>query len=448
MSMTARTKLTRRHVLRGALGGTVIVGLPILECMLNANGTAYAATGAALPTCFGTWFWGLGLTPGLWEPEATGDKYALPAHLECLAPVKSKINLFSGMQVFLDGKVNQNHYSGAQCQMTGMVSKTGSEYSTSLDTIIGSQLGKRTRFRSLEVSCDGNRRSTWSARGSSGMNPSEISPIALYARIFGPEFKDPNSATFEPDPAVMVRRSVLSGVADQRKQLMSEVSTADRARLDEYFTSVRDLEQQLALQLEKPTPLASCAIPPKIETEDFGSLVDQTRTTHRQFTQLIAHAMACGQTQVFNVAMGSSFSPLRKPDDPSGYHQLTHEEPIDPELGYQPKCKWLAEQYMDMFREFVQILDSIREGDRTLLDRSIVFAFTDHGEARLHSMKRYPIFTAGSGSGRMKTGFHVAAEGDAATRVGLTIQQAMGLPNGSWGTETNRVTTPFSEVVA
>jgi len=297
------------------------------------------------------------------------------------------------------------------------------------------------------VSCDGNRRSTWSARGSSGMNPSEISPIELYARVFGAEFKDPNSATFEPDPAVMIRRSVLSGVADQRKRLLSQVSASDRARLDEYFTSVRDLEQQLDLQLQTPSPLASCTIPPKIETEDVGSLVDQTRTTHRQFAQLIAHAMSCGQTQVFNIAMGSSFSPLRKAAEPSGYHQLTHEEPIDPQLGYQPKCKWLAEQYMDMFRELVQILDSIREGDRTLLDRSVVFAFTDHGEARLHSMKSYPIFTAGSGGGRMKTGSHVAAQGDAATRVGFTVQQAMGLASGSWGTETNRVTSPFSEVL-
>ena len=77
------------------------------------------------------------------------------------------------------------------------------------------------------------------------------------------------------------------------------------------------------------------------------------------------------------------------PATTSGYHQLTHEEPIDPTLGYQCKCKWLAEQHMSLLRDFVQTLDSIREGDGTLLDRTVVFAFTDHGEARLHSMKNY-----------------------------------------------------------
>jgi hypothetical protein len=447
--MSTRKKLSRRDVLRGVMGGAAItVGLPVLECLLNANGTAYAATGRSLPPIFGTWFYGLGLTPGHWVPHSTGKQFEFPEHVAALGPIQSKINMFSGMQVFLDGKVNQNHYSGAQCQMTGMVSRTGSDYSTSLDTIIGDHIAKRTRFRSMEVGCDGDRRSTWSARGTNGMNPAEVSPLALYTRIFGPEFNDPNSATFEPDPATMVRRSVLSGVAEQRQHLLKEVSAADRARLDEYFTSVRDLEQQLAVQLEKPEPLPSCSIPPQLEFEDVGTFVDQTRTTHRQFAMLIAHALSCGQTQIFNVSMGSGFSPMRIRGDVSGYHQLTHEEPVDPELGYQKKCKWLGEQHMAFFREFVETLDSIKEGDGTLLDRSLVFAFTDHGEARLHSMKHIPVLTAGSAGGRIRTGLHVAAEGDACTRVGLTIQQAFGLPTGSWGTETNQVTKPFSEVLA
>jgi hypothetical protein len=447
--MNTQQKLSRRSVLRGVLGGAAVtVGLPVLECFLDPNGQAFAATGAPLPPLFGTWFWGLGLTPGLWEPKTTGNQYTLPEHLKMLEPIKSKINLFSGMQVFLDGKVNQNHFSGAQCQMTGMVSRTGSEYTTSIDSIIGDHFGKRTRFRSIEVACDGNRRSTWSARGENGMNPSEVSPVALYTRIFGPEFKDPNSATFTPDPQVMVRRSVLTGVTDQRQALMRRVSAADRARLDEYFSSIRDLEQQLSVELEKPSPLPACSLPPQLESENIGTLVDQTRVTHRQFAMLIANALSCGQTQIFNMAMGSSFSPLRKPGEASAYHQLTHEERIDPQLGYQPTCRWLAERQMEFFVELIQTLDSIREGDATLLDRALVFAYTDHGEARLHSMKKYPVFTAGGASGRMRTGYHLAAEGDTVTRVGLTIQQALGISTGSWGTETNRATRPFSELLA
>ena len=447
--MTARERLTRRTVLRGMLAGSAVtVGLPVLECMLNENGTALAATGQALPPCFGTWFWALGLALNQWEPKQTGDKYDLPAHLAGLAPIKAKMNLFSGMQVFLDGKANQNHYSGAQCQATGMVSRNGSDYTTSIDTIIGNKIGKGTRFRSIEVGCDGDRGASWSARGNNGFNPAEISPIALYTRIFGPEFKDPNAADFTPDPAIMVRKSVLSGVSDQRKALMAEASASDRTRLDEYFSSVRDLESQMAIQLERPTPLPACTIPEVIEKEERGRLVSETQSLHKQFAQLIAHALACGQTHIFNVSLGSPFSRLQLPDEALTYHVLTHEEPVDPATGYQPKCKLIAEHCMDLFKDLVLMLDSIHEGDKTLLDRTLVYAFTDHGEARLHSMKHFPLLTAGSGGGRMKTGLHVEAEGDTVTRVGFTIQQAFGITESFWGTESNRATRPFTEILA
>lgn len=447
--MNARNKLSRRDVLRGVMGGAAVtVGLPFLECLVNTGGTAYAASGRALPPIFGTWFYGLGLTPNLWEPKITGADYELPEHIAMLEPIKAKMNIFSGLQVFLDGKVNQNHYSGAQCQMTGLVSRTGSDYSTSLDTIIGSHISKRTRFRSIEVGCDGDRRSTWSARGENGMNPAEVSPLALYQRIFGSDFNDPNAAEFTPDPRTMVRHSVLSGVGEERRRLFRQVSASDRTRLDEYFTSLRDLEQQLAVELEKPEPMPACNIPPQLTEENVTTQVEDTRKTHGQFAQLIAHALACGQTQVFNVAMGSGFSPLRMPGEVSGYHQLTHEEPVDPEAGYQTKCRWLGERHMEFLVDLVQTLDSIQEGDNTLLDRSLIFAFTDHGEARLHSMKKIPVITVGTAGGRIKTGMHIASEGDACTRVGLTIQQAYGLPTNSWGTETNHVTKPFSQVLA
>ena len=449
--MTARERLSRRQVMRGMLGGTAVtVALPLLECFLNENGNAYAATGKALNPCFGTWFFALGLTPKLWVPTQTGNKYTLPDHIKVLEPIQAKINLYSGMQVFLDGKANQNHYSGAQCHMTGIVTRTGSEYNTSIDTIIGNHIGQRTRFRTIEVDCAGDRKATWSARSSNGMNPSEVSPLTLYTRIFGPEFKDPNAANFVPDPHVMVHHSVLSAVSEQRRSLLQQVSATDRARLDEYFSSLRDLEQQLAIELEKPAPLPACTKAASVPAaDDSGALVEQVAQRNRQFAQLLAHALACGQTQVFNVTLSPPFNPLRKSGETSGYHQMTHEEPIDATLGYQPKCKWYAEQQMGMLREFVQTLDSIREGDGTLLDRSVVYIFTDHGEARLHSMKNYMIFTAGSGGGRMKTGYHLAAEGDAVTRVGLTVLRAYGIPDsGSWGTESNHVTKSFSEVLA
>ena len=434
--------------MRGMLNGTAVaVGLPVLNTMLNTNGTAFAATGEALPSCFGTWFWSLGLTPRIWEPTTTGSDYAMPEHIAVLNPIRDKINIYSGMQVFLDGKVNQNHYSGAQGQMTGFVAKNLGDYRESIDGTIGRQMSGTTRFRSLEVSCDGDSRAGWAARGENGRTPSEISPLAMYTRIFGDGFVDPNVAEFTPDPEVMVRHSVLSAVTEERKQLMSSVSQADRSRLDEYFTSVRDLERKLAFELERPAPLPACSAP-DATSDDVGTLLPQIETTHSQFAQLIAHALSCGQTRIFNVSLGDAFSRVRAPGEPRGYHQLSHEEPIDPELGYQPRCKWLGEQSMGFFVDLVNALGSIREGDGSLLDRTAVFGYTDHGEARMHSMKRLPVLTAGTGGGRLKTGLHVAAEGDAATRVGFTLLRAYGVIADSWGTESNEVSRPFAEVLA
>ena len=447
--MAVSKRLNRRTVLRGMLGGAAVtVGLPILECHLTSNGAALAATGNALPPCFGTWYWGLGLIQGLWEPKETGPNYSLREHLKVLEPVKDKINLFSGMQVFLDGKVNQNHYSGAQGQATGMVSKNGSDYSSSIDTLIGQHIGRGTRFRSIEVGNNGDRRATWSARGFNGMNPAEISPMAVYRRIFGPEFKDPNAADFTPDVNVMVRQSVLSAISEHRNALMGEVSAADRQRLDEYFTSVRDIENKLAVELQRPAALPGCRVPEALVEEEVGDLLDQVKTNHRLFARLLAGAMSCGQTRVVNFAMGNGTgNTIRRNGEIVSYHSLTHEEAVDPALGYQVKCKALAEEMMGCFRELVQLLDGVKEGDGTLLDRTLLYAFTDHGEARTHSMQKYPILTAGSGGGRMKTGYHINAEGDAATRVGFTLQRALGMPVGSWGTESNTATKPFSEIL-
>ena len=440
-------KFNRRSLLRGAIqGSTVVIGLPILESFLNNNGTAYA-DGTELPPCFGSWFFGLGLTPGRWEPKVIGSNYELPEHIAALKPIREKLNIFSGLQIFLDGKVNQNHISGAQGQMTGVVTKSAADYDESFDAVIDKQFSANTRFRTLEVACDGNASSGWTARGKNGKTPCQISPLELYRRIYGDGFIDPNVADFAPNPEVMVRHSVLSAVTEQRQKLMNSVSSDDRSRLDEYFSSLRDVEQKLAFELERPASLPSCSIP-LMDVEEIGTMVAQVQNTHKQFATLLSHALACGQTRIFHVTLGNAFSTLRLPGEPSAYHALTHEEPIDPELGYQPKCKILGEQCMGFFVELLQAMDSIQEGEGTLLDRSLVYAFTDHGEARLHSMKNLPVFTAGSAGGRLKTGLHVAAEGDAATRVGFTIQKALGVVTNRWGTESNEVTTPYSEVLA
>jgi hypothetical protein len=162
----------------------------------------------------------------------------------------------------------------------------------------------------------------------------------------------------------------------------------------------------------------------------------------------LAHALACGQTRVVNVAFADATSSLRKAGGQQTHHEFSHEEPVDATLGYQPTLGWFYGQIMDSFALMLAALDGIREGDRTLLDRTLIMTGTDHGYAKLHGLENIPILTAGAGGGRFKTGIHVKAAGDSVSRVGLTVQQAMGVPVSTWGSESNQTSKPFQEVLA
>jgi hypothetical protein len=436
----------RRAVLRGAIAGAAIaVGLPILDCMLDGNGVAFAS-GDPLPVCFGTWFQGLGFNPGFWEPKTVGPGYAFGPQLQALTPLKHKINVFSGMKVFASGSIPV-HTGGYTCGFGGGFPNPGEPSRPTIDNLVADVLGANTRFRSIEVSCDGTPTS-FSRRGGNVVNPAEFSPLALYARIFGPDFKDPNAADFTPDPRLLVRRSALSAVSDQREALLKTVGASDRARLDEYFTSLREMEHQLDLQLRKPAPLEACAVPEKPADAPADVLIDDVLTNHRLFATLLAHALACGQTRIFNVNVAGTASSLRRPGSPNTFHIHTHEEADDPALGYQPNVAWFQARIAEAFLTMAETLDGIREGDRTLLDRTVILYTTDCGLAKLHTTDNIPMLTAGGAGGRIRTGYHIAAPGDPMTRVGLTLQQALGVNASNWGTDGNNTTRPFAEILA
>ncbi len=437
--------LNRRTILRGMLGGTAVsVALPLLDCFLNSNGEALA-DGAPLPKVFVSWFQGLGYAPGYWEPKTTGPKYEFGVQLKALTPMRDKINIFSGLKVFLDAHPAGAHSAGPQACLQGGVSTPALP---SIDQITADAISTRTRFRSLEVSCDGDQTSN-SRRSATAINPGQPSPVALYKEIFGPDFKDPNAADFKPDPMVMARASVLSAVKDKREDLLKQVGSSDRARLDEYFTSLRALENKLQVQLEKPAPLEACTIPRGTEFEvQPGMLIDEAREANRLFAGLLAHAMSCGQTNVASLNLGGSLSNLRRQGSQQTFHMYTHEEMIDPVLGYQKEVSWFSNQVAEALLEFAQTYDSIKEGKGTLLDRAVIMYSTDSGFARSHNVENMPMMTIGSAGGALKTGLHVSAPGDGVTRVGLTVMQALGVPIGSWGIEGNTTTKTITEVMA
>ncbi len=435
--------LSRRTVLRGALKGAGVgVALPFLNCFLDDSGKAFAGTGQRLPMRFGTWIWGCGFIPELWIPASTGTDYELPAHLLPLEPYRDRLALLSGFDVKLDGVPNKPHITGCFGLRTGIPVPDSNVKAPTIDVLVSDAIGRNTRFKSLEISTSGIQRS-YSYRSAGSPNPSEISPIALYERIFGEGFQDPGAASFKPDTQDMIHHSVLSAVSDDRHRLMNVVGAEDRARLDEFFTSIRQLEQQIALQLEPPAPIENFVKPDAPPQLTLDSEMGNVMETHRIMAGLLAKALQCNQTRVFNVLFSDTTSNLRRPGTTTTHHTLTHEEPLDPELGHQREVAWFARESMVAWREFLDELAGIPEGDGTLLDNCLVLAHSDCSIAKAHAVEGIPTMIAGGG-GLLRTGVHLAGKGDPISRVGLTVQQAMGLQVERWGSlsmETNRTIT-------
>jgi hypothetical protein len=158
-------------------------------------------------------------------------------------------------------------------------------------------------------------------------------------------------------------------------------------------------------------------------------------------TKLLVMALACDQTRVFNMVFSYGASNLHLPGSQTGHHQLTHEEQLDPELGYQPRATYFVDQSMKAWAAFVRELAAFPEGDGSLLDNSVVMAHSETSFAKIHDVLGLPIMLAGKAGGRIQSGIHVAGGGDAVTRVGLTMQQIMGVSVDRWGSgsmETNR----------
>jgi hypothetical protein len=443
-------KLDRRFALRGLFqGGLVSVALPFLDCFLDSNGQALAATGAPLPTRFGTFFWGCGLTKELYLPKKTGLDYDSTPQLAALEPHKKKINLISGLRAIVDDGANIQHWTGSAAISTGICPLKDKEFAAqTLDQTIADAIGHGTRYKSIEVACSGNKNESVSSLGGPNANPPEVSPLGLYTRLFGPGFQDPARPDWKPDPQVLVQQSALSVVADDRKRMLQYVGTVDRARIDQYFTSVRELEQSMAAQLTRPQIVAQVSIPAAPGEMDVNKSVPVLRTVVPVLSKLLAIGLATDQTRVINMSLSEGASTIFMPGDSKPFHQATHEEPIDAKLGYQPVTSHFSTYSMEFLAMLVKALDEVKEGDGTLLDHSLVFAFTDTGFAKLHTLDNIPMLLAGSASGRIKTGYHIAGDSAPVTRVGLTIQQAMGLPIDKWGTGSMQTQKPISEIMA
>ncbi len=450
-----KKRFDRRTLLRGTLaGGVVTMGLPLLDCFLNDNATALAQ-GAPLPLRFGAWMWGCGMNPERWNPTTTGEGWELTPELVALdrelpsgGKVRDQVSVLSGFDVMLGGRPNFPHTGGLVSTTTGSVPVEDGVYvEPTLDAIIAAEVGGATRFRSLEMSSTGNPNESYSYAARGVPNAPEISPAALYTRVFGPEFADPNAGPFVPDPRLMLRQSVLSVVKEDRERLVQRLGAHDKQRLDQYFTSVRQLEQQIDVLLAGPPDLEGCMKAPQPGPEDLGAEVGQSRLTNQLMADILSFALACDQTRVFSMMFSFRISGLRQPGSNSQHHQLTHDEAIDAQLGYQPQATQFVFDSMEAWVDFIERLAAIPEGDGTLLDNCLVWGHSDVSFAKVHGIVGVPMMIAGRAGGRIKPGVHVAGNASQTTRVGLTIQQVMGLNVEKWGLLSMEATLPVGEIL-
>jgi hypothetical protein len=179
-----------------------------------------------------------------------------------------------------------------------------------------------------------------------------------------------------------------------------------------------------------------------------GASVDIVNANTKTMARLLAMGLACNQTRVFNFVHTASSSETYIAGQSKIYHQITHDEPTDARLGFQPETSKLANLVIQGFGEFLKEMDAIKEGDGTLLDHMLVLGLSDTGYAKIHAIENIPMFLVGRAGGKHKAGQHIRGSGDPVTRVSLTAMQLAGAPVGEFGTGTMKTSRPISEVMA
>jgi hypothetical protein len=435
-------RLSRRTLLRGLLGGAAVgVALPPLEAFFDANGRAYAATGA-FPQRFGLFFWGNGILPDRWLPAQSGADWALSDQLAPLNNLRDHFTLISGTEVKVTNV--DAHISGPAGLLSGRNSVIRDSSYTfggpTLDQVVGAALGSTTRFRTLEVGVQPGLVGL-SFNGPDSRNPPETSAAALFERLFGPTFRLPGE---EPifDPTLALRRSVLDAVLADAAALDARLGAVDRARLDQHMTAVRELELRIARLEDDPPQLDACLRPAEpLAVPDVDGRV-QMRERAAVISELVAMAYACDLTRSLSYWYSDPLSDVLYDGATAGHHQLTHDEPGD-----QPQVHEIMLEVMGAFADLLEALRRIPEGDGTVLDHCAILGTTDVSYGRTHQIDEFPMVLAGGACGRLKNGLHYrSVTKENAGKVPLSILRALGINAGSYGVDDALTTDGLSAI--
>jgi len=422
-----REPLSRRAVLRG-LGATV--ALPFLDAMVPS---ARAAQGKAFPTRIGVLFMPNGVHPDKWTPEGTGKDFKLSPILEPLERHRGDINVLTQLG-HANCRGGDGHYAKTANWLTGTeIEKTTGKNlrcGVSMDQIFAQQAGGKSRFPSLELGTDPvmtgvdfnvnytmlyGSHIAW--RTPTSPLPPEINPRFVFDRLFRENAGQRKASALES-------KSVLDLVLADAKALRGRVGLDDQRRLDEYLESIRSVEQRIEADIarvasgENLDPAARDAISQldqRITTamaqqKDPGSRLRLDHTEHsRLMMELMTLAFWSDSTRVstfmFGWAVsGKSFTFLDGVKH--SHHESSHHENKQEKLEqYQKINTWHVEQ----FAHLLDRMKSIKEGEGTLLDNTLLLFGSSMRDGNAHSPKNLPLVLAGHGGG-LQGGRHLVSE--------------------------------------
>jgi hypothetical protein len=411
MFVTKRA-LKRRTFLRGM---SATLALPLLDSMIPALS---AMTLKSTPR-LGFIYIANGVIQDQWIPATTGRNFELSPILKPLAPVKSHINVLTGLSHLAAdtrGDGTGDHPRSSAVWLTGVHAYDRSRpdievrLATSADQIAAREIGRTTQVPSIELNldlptqgaCDTSDcffNNTISWHNPTTPNPAEMHPRLVFERLFG----DGGS------PAQRLARmkrngSILDSVLQEITTLNNTLGPGDRTKLTEYLDSVREIEQRIQAVEQRGVqdidlPDRPTDIPPTFEEHiklmyDLQALAFQADVT-RVFTMLVCKELS-----------GRTYPNIGVPD---GVHVCSHHR-NDPEL-IAKKAK-IDTYHIELLTYFLQKLQATQDGDGTLLDHSLILYGGGMGDGNLHRHNNLPTLTAGKLGGAFETGRHLAYKPD------------------------------------
>ncbi len=430
-------RISRRAVLRGA---GVAVALPWLES-LPAFGDPTTPT--VFPKRFGVMFMGNGINENNWSAEGSGADMKLSKTLSPLEPLKHKINVIDG----LFNKAATGHgihppqtgslLSGAEIQK-GAVIRSG----ISVDQMIANVVGQDTPQSSIVLACEqpmsGYHETNYSMAYSSHISwqtPDSPVPVEVYPSLAWDNLFENRGS--------QINVSILDRVKDRAETLSSKVSSNDKAKLDEYLTSVREVEKRVEstrkvkdqsdeLAKQKNRPAFTMDRPQNGLPEDLRDHV-------KLMCDIIAIAFHTDRTRVASLIISRDLSAMYYPflQVAEGHHAASHNNLSD---GYERISRFHVSQLAYLAAK----LDSMPEGEGTVLDNSCLMFLSELWIGRLHDNSRLPLVLAGGLGGTLETGrtLNYLKAGDDNRKMCslyLSIMDRMGIKLDRFGDATTRL---------